>query len=96
MSSIDNSVITIGIYNKVDISKTKNLQKLKQSCDDFESEILKHYLKDSLKKDTTLYPKSAGEDIYQSMQQEELSKDLSGGFGYSKLLFDYLKEKNNL
>jgi Rod binding domain-containing protein len=96
MSSIDNSVITIGIYNKVDISKTKNLQKLKQSCDDFESEILKHYLKDSLKKDTTLYPKSAGEDIYQSMQQEQLSKDLSGGFGYSKLLFDYLKEKNNL
>jgi len=96
MSSIDNSLITVGMYNKVDISKTENLKKLKQSCDDFESEILKHFLKESLKKDNTLFPKSAGEDIYESMYQEQLAKDLSGGFGYSKLLFDYLKDKNNL
>jgi len=95
MKGIDNSVITIGMYNKVDITKTDNLKKLKQSCDDFESEILKHYLKDSLKKDTTLYPKSAGEDIYEAMYQDQLSKDISGGFGYSKLLFNYLKDKSN-
>jgi hypothetical protein len=30
------------------------------------------------------------------MQQEEYAKALSGNFGYSKLLFDYLKEKQNL
>ena len=93
---IDNSVITIGIYNKVDITKTNNLQKLKQSCDDFESEILKHFLKDSLKKESVLYPKSAGEEIYDSMQKDQLSKSISGGFGYSKLLFNYLKEQSNL
>jgi len=93
---IDNSMITVGMYNKVDISKTENLKKLKQSCDNFESEILNFFLKDSLKKDNTLFPKSAGEDIYNSMQQQQLSKDLSGGFGYSKLLFNYLKDKNNL
>jgi len=96
MNSINNSLITIGMYNKVDITKTSNLQKLKQSCDDFESEILKHFLQDSLKKENTLYPKTAGEDIYESMQKEQLSQDLSGGFGYSKLLFDYLKKENNL
>jgi len=93
---IDNSVITLGMYNKVDISKTENLKKLKQSCDDFESEILNFFLKEGLKKENNLFPKSAGEDIYNSMQQQQLSKDLSGGFGYSKLLFDYLKEENNL
>jgi Rod binding domain-containing protein len=93
---VDNSIVTLGLYNKVDISKTENLKKLKQSCDDFESEILNFFLKESLKQEDSLFPKSAGEDIYKSMQQQQLSKDLAGGFGYSKLLFDYLKEKNNL
>jgi Rod binding domain-containing protein len=93
--NVDNSIITIGMYNKVDITNTSNLKKLKQSCDDFESEILKTFLKESLKKDDALFPKSAGADIYESMYQDELSKELSGGFGYSKLLFNYLKDKVN-
>lgn len=93
MSAIDNSMITLGMYNKVDISKTENLKKLKQSCDNFESEILQFFLKESLKQENTLFPKSAGEDIYKSMHIQELSKELSGGFGYSKLLFDHLKDK---
>jgi flagellar protein FlgJ len=95
MSSIDNSVITIGRYNKIDINKS-NLQKLKTSCDNFESELLKHFLKDALKEDNSLYPKSAGENIYKSMQTEQYAKSLSGDFGYSKLLFNYLKEKQHL
>jgi len=94
--NIDNSVITIGMYNKVDISKTENLKKLKQSCDDFESEILNFFLKEGLKEENTLFPKSPGEDIYKSMKTEQLSKELSGGFGYSNLLFNYLKDKNHL
>ncbi len=95
MSSIDSSVITIGRYNKIDINKS-NLQKLKTSCDNFESELLKHFLKDALKEDNSLYPKSAGENIYKSMQTEQYAKSLSGEFGYSKLLFNYLKEKQHL
>jgi hypothetical protein len=95
MSSIDNSVITIGRYNKIDINKS-NLQKLKTSCDNFESELLKHFLKDALKENNSLYPKSAGEDIYKSMETEQYAKSLSGDFGYSKLLFNYLKEKQHL
>jgi len=94
--SINNNLITIGRYNKVDISDTTNLKKLKTSCDSFESELLKHFLKDSLKEDNSLYPKSPGENIYKSMETEQYSKSLSGNFGYSKLLFNYLKEKNHL
>jgi len=93
MQAVDNSIVTLGLYNKVDISKTENLKKLKQSCDDFESEILNVFLKEGLKQDNTLFPKSAGEDIYHSMHTQQLSKELAGGFGYSKLLFDYLKNK---
>ena len=91
--TIDNSVITLGRYNKIDIPKTDDLQKLKTSCNDFESEILNFYLKNALNFKNKLFPGSAGEKIYKSMYQEELSKHLSGNFGYSKLLFDYLKKK---
>jgi len=81
------------MHNKIDISNTKNLKKLKQVCDDFESELLNFYLKEALNSKNELFPESPGEKIYKSMYQEELSKTLSGNFGYSKLLFDYLKNK---
>lgn len=90
---MDNSTITLGLYNKVDISNTDNLKKLKQNCDDFEAVILNSFLKEGLKMESSLFPKSAGEDIYNSMYKQTMSKALSGGFGYSELLFDYLKEK---
>ena len=79
-------------YN-IDISKVKDLKKLKQVCDDFESELLNFYLKKALNSKNELFPKSPGEKIYKSMYQEELSKTLSGNFGYSELLFNYLKDK---
>jgi len=85
--------INIATHHKINLSNTKDLKKLKQNCDAFESEILKFYLKDALKKEDSLFPTSAGEKIYQSMYQDELAKNLSGGFGYSKLLFNYLKDK---
>ena len=69
------------------------LQKLKQVCDNFESEILNFYVKQALDAKNPLYPKSAGEGIYKSMYQEELSKELSGNFGYSELLYNFLKER---
>jgi len=69
------------------------LQKLKKVCDEFESEILKFYLKEALNSKNSLFPKSPGENIYKSMYQETLSNNLSGNFGYSELLYNYLKEK---
>ncbi|AZV47154.1 hypothetical protein C3L23_07670 [Nautilia sp. PV-1] len=85
--------INISTHHKIDISKTENLKKLKQDCDAFESEILNFYLKQALNSKSELFPESPGEKIYKSMYQEQLSKDLSGNFGYSKLLFDYLKKR---
>lgn len=79
--------------NQINISQSTKLEKLKKVSKEFESEILKFYLKEALKSDSKLFPKSAGEDIYKSMYQEELSKDLSGNFGYSELLYNYLKNK---
>ena len=90
---MSNYEINISMHNKIDISNTKNLKKLKQVCDNFESELLNFYLKEALNSKNELFPKSPGEKIYKSMYQEELSKTLSGNFGYSKLLFDYLKDK---
>ena len=85
--------INISMHHKIDISNTKNLKKLKQVCDDFESELLNFYIKEALNSKNELFPKSPGEKIYKSMYQEELSKTLSGNFGYSKLLFNYLKDR---
>ena len=85
--------INIATHHKINLNDTKNLKKLKQACDDFESEILNFYLKRALKNKDALFPQTPGEKIYKAMYEEELSKSLSGNFGYSQLLFDYLKEK---
>jgi len=81
------------IYHSHTSTKQEKLEKLKKLCNDFESEILKFYLKEALDTKNKLFPKSPGEDIYKSMYQETLSKELSGHFGYSEILFNYLKNK---
>ncbi len=74
-------------------TKETNLAKLKKECDKFESEILNFFLKEALDTKNALFPKSPGEKIYKSMYQEALSEKISGNFGYSELLFNYLKDK---
>ncbi|PAF47163.1 hypothetical protein BKH46_05095 [Helicobacter sp. 12S02634-8] len=66
---------------------------LKEQTDAFEALLLKFLLDTSLKLDDPLYPKQAGAEIYQSLYKDQLSKELSGSFGYSQLLFDFLKEQ---
>ena len=83
--------INIGIHHNINL-KEKNLKKLKQSCDGFESEILNFFLKKALKEESKLFPETPGEKIYKSMQIEQISKEVSGNFGYSELLFNYLKK----
>jgi len=79
--------------NNLTNTQNPKLQKLKQLCNDFESEILNFYLKEALNSKNSLFPKSPGEDIYKSMYQETLSKNLSGNFGYSELLYNFLKQR---
>ncbi|WP_104742749.1 hypothetical protein [Helicobacter cinaedi] len=69
--------------------------KLREQTDNFESLLLKIMLEQAIKNDDTLYPKQAGSDIYHSMYIDSLSQELSGSFGYSELLFNFLKEQQN-
>ncbi|WP_457595831.1 rod-binding protein [Hydrogenimonas sp.] len=63
---------------------------LRRQTDAFEAIIVKQMLDIALKSDDPLLPKDPGRDIYRSMMNEERSKQLSGAFGYSQLIFDYL------
>ena len=85
--------INIQNIQSQNITHQEKLQKLKKVCDSFESEILNFYVKQALDSKNPLYPKSPGEGIYKSMYQEELSKELSGNFGYSELLYNFLKDR---
>lgn len=64
--------------------------RLHEQTDKFEALILKQMLDIAMKSGDTLFPKATGSKIYESMYHETLSKELSGGFGYSELLFQFL------
>ncbi len=66
--------------------------KLKEQTDAFEAFLVKQVFDISLKKENTLFGKDAGDKIYQSMYNDTMSKSLSGGLGFSELLFNFLKE----
>lgn len=70
-----------------------NDEKLREQTDAFEAILLKFMLDTSLNLDSPLYPKQPGADIYQSMYKDTLANHLAGGFGYSQMLFDWLKEQ---
>lgn len=75
------------------INSIEEDKKLRKNTNEFEALILKFMLDTSLKLDNPLYPKQAGGEIYQSMYKDMLSNELSGSFGYSELLFNFLKEQ---
>lgn len=68
---------------------------LREQTDAFESLVVKVLLDTSLKMEDGLFPKQPGSDMYASMYKETLAKSLSGGFGYSELLYNFLKERQN-
>ena len=73
---------------------SKDDAKLKEQTDQFEAIFLQKILDISIKNENPLFPKSAGSDIYHSMNNQALSRHMSGSFGYSELLFNYLKENS--
>ncbi|HIP47271.1 MAG TPA: rod-binding protein [Campylobacterales bacterium] len=66
--------------------------KLREQTDAFEAFLLKQVLDISLKNENKLFGKDPGDKIYQSMYNDTMSKSLSGGMGFSEILFNYLKE----
>ncbi len=90
--TIDNSLATLSTFDPKKIEPTADDKKLKEQTDNFEAFMLKSILDISLKKENSLYGKDAGDKIYHSMYNDTMSKALSGGMGYSELLFNFLKE----
>jgi len=74
-------------------AKPTDAQRLKEQTDAYEAIILKMMLDHAIKSESTLLPKDPGREIYQSMMNDTRSKQLSGAFGYSDLLFHYLQER---
>jgi len=88
ISALDKSKLT-----QVSGNSAKTDQKLKEQTDAFESLLVKQMLDEAVKLDSPLFPKSAGSDIYKSMYTDAISHSVAGGFGFSKMLFDFLKER---
>ena len=89
---VDNSIALMESKKDFQIDDRDD-KRLKESTDAFEAFLIKQVLDISLKHDNSLFGKDAGDKIYNSMYNDAISKNLSGGFGFSKLLFDYLKEQ---
>jgi Rod binding domain-containing protein len=89
---IDSSVATLKTFEPNKIMATDDDKKLKEQTDNFESFMVKKVLDIALKHENSLFGKDAGDKIYNSMYNDTMSKALSGGMGYSELLFNFLKE----
>lgn len=78
----------------ITINRSVNkLTALKEQTDNFEAIVLKQMLDIAMPKENPLFKDGAGSEIYRSMYHEELGKSVAGGFGYSQLLFEFLKDK---
>lgn len=93
---VDNTM-AINSFNKINDLKiakmSKNDKLLKEQTDAFEAFLIKEVLDVSIKSENELFPKDAGDKIYSSMYNDTMSRALSGGLGFSELLFNYLKER---
>jgi Rod binding domain-containing protein len=77
---------------KLNGNKDKELKKLSK---DFESIFLKQLLDVSMK-NSTFAGEGAGKDIIMGMYTDQLSQAGSGGFGFSSMIYDYLKQQSTL
>lgn len=88
-----NTLATYQASKNPSISKNSNDEKLREQTDAFEAILLKFMLDTSLNIENPIYPKQPGGEIYHGMYKDTLAQHLSGGFGYSQALFDWLKEQ---
>ena len=66
---------------------------LRKQTDSFEAVIIKMMMDNAMKDDNDLFSSQndPGDKIYKSMYRDELSKASAGSFGFSQMLYDYLK-----
>jgi Rod binding domain-containing protein len=77
------------------INRAVSNDKLKEQTDNYEAVILKMLMDNAMKDENNIFSaqKDPGEKIYKDMYRDELSKASAGGFGFSKMLYDYLSAK---
>lgn len=80
-------------YKNIDSSKLEDVA-LRKVSDDFEAFFMKQLLDVSLK-NSTIAGESSGSDIIKSMYTDAISKQASGTFGISDMLYNFLSEKKN-
>lgn len=66
---------------------------LREQTDAFESFFVKMVLDIAIKQENSLFGKDASDEIYRSMYTDTMSKALSGGFGFSDLVYEFLLER---
>jgi Rod binding domain-containing protein len=92
MVGIDNSLASLTAFEPKKLDKNVNDAKLKEQTDNFEAFMVKKILDISLKRENSIFGKDAGDKIYNSMYNDTMSKAISGGLGYSELLYNFLKD----
>ncbi|MDR3162470.1 MAG: rod-binding protein [Helicobacteraceae bacterium] len=93
MQTVETLLPRNAILDNVMTRPAETSEKLKEQTDNFEALILKQMLDISMPNGNSLFGDSAGSEIYRSMYHEELANALSGGFGYSELLFNFLSDR---
>lgn len=92
---VDTSIALMNSQNLKSFSIDKSSSPdalLKEQTDKFEAFFIKQVLDIATQSENKLYPKDAGDKIYKSMYNDTMSSALSGKFGFSELIFNFLKE----
>lgn len=89
---IDSSVALLNAGYQTPKTHANTDTLLKEQTDQFEAYFVKQVLDISMKNESGLLPKDAGDKIYKSMYNDTMSTALSGGLGLSQMIFEFLKE----
>ena len=82
-----------GFKEKKELVNGIDTKALREQTDAFESFFVKMVLDIAIKTENPLFGKDAGDEIYGSMYRQTMSDALSGGFGFSDMIYDYLLER---
>ena len=96
-ASMQQALLTNDVSSTPKIVATKDDKKLRDQTDAFEAVIVKLMMDDAMKDEKNIFSSEndPGDQIYKSMYRDELSKASAGSFGFSQMLYDYLKNKDN-
>lgn len=99
MINVDTTFVNTTKYDNSALKQlndnTKNIQNenLRKVCDDFESFFTQQFLDISLKQ-SSVAGEGTGSEIIKGLYTEALSRNSSGTFGISDMLFTFLSENN--